>query len=131
MTDGHRSHNSAPPMAEFRHVDVVFGKQSAQALTLLDAGKTRQEILDATGAVLVGDSNCDVWEVPAGGAPAPSKHSATICSNSRWYLMTASSSSRTSPASKKISMRRVTSCRRVCSSWLRALCAPCLLSSSK
>ena len=42
----------ALPMAEFRHVDVVFGKHSPQALALLDAGKTRQEILDATGAVL-------------------------------------------------------------------------------
>ena len=46
-------------MAEFRHVDVVFGKQSAQALSLLDAGKTRQEILDATGAVL-GAADCSL-----------------------------------------------------------------------
>ena len=46
-------------MAEFRHVDVVFGKQSAQALALLDAGKTRQEILDATGAVL-GAADCNL-----------------------------------------------------------------------
>ena len=46
-------------MAEFRHVDVVFGKQSAQALALLDVGKTRQEILDATGAVL-GAADCNL-----------------------------------------------------------------------
>ena len=46
-------------MAEFRHVDVVFGKHSAQALALLDAGKTRQEILDATGAVL-GAADCSL-----------------------------------------------------------------------
>ena len=46
-------------MAEFRNVDVVFGKHSAQALALLDAGKTRQEILDATGAVL-GAADCNL-----------------------------------------------------------------------
>ena len=46
-------------MAEFRHVDVVFCKHSAQALALLDAGKTRQEILDATGAVL-GAADCNL-----------------------------------------------------------------------
>ena len=49
----------ALPMAEFRHVDVVFGKHSAQALTLLDKGKTRQEILDTTGAVL-GAADCSL-----------------------------------------------------------------------
>ncbi len=54
-----QSPTTAPPMAEFRHVDVVFGKQSAQALALLDAGKTRQEILDATGAVL-GAADCSL-----------------------------------------------------------------------
>ena len=46
-------------MAEFRNVDVVFGKHSTQALALLDAGKTRQEILDATGAVL-GAADCNL-----------------------------------------------------------------------
>ena len=46
-------------MAEFRHVDVVFGARSAEALALLDAGKTRQEILDATGAVL-GAADCNL-----------------------------------------------------------------------
>ena len=49
----------ALPMAEFRHVDVVFGKHSAQALTLLDKGKTRREILDTTGAVL-GAADCSL-----------------------------------------------------------------------
>ena len=46
-------------MAEFRHVDVVFGKDPAAALALLDAGKNRQEILDATGAVL-GAADCSL-----------------------------------------------------------------------
>jgi len=46
-------------MAEFRHVDVVFGKNPAAALALLDAGKNRQEILDATGAVL-GAADCSL-----------------------------------------------------------------------
>ncbi len=51
--------SNAPPMAEFRHVDVVFGKNPAAALELLDAGKNRQEILDATGAVL-GAADCNL-----------------------------------------------------------------------
>ncbi len=51
--------SNAPPMAEFRHVDVVFGKNPAAALALLDAGKNRQEILDATGAVL-GAADCNL-----------------------------------------------------------------------
>ena len=59
MTEGPSPQSSAQPMAEFRHVDVVFGKHSAQALALLDAGKTRQEILDATGAVL-GAADCNL-----------------------------------------------------------------------
>jgi len=54
----------ALPMAEFRHVDVLFGKHSAPALALLDAGKTRQEILDATGAVL-GAADCSL-QIAAG-----------------------------------------------------------------
>ena len=57
MTEGPSPQTSPAPMAEFRNVDVVFGKHSAQALALLDAGKTRQEILDATGAVL-GAADC-------------------------------------------------------------------------
>lgn len=59
MTEVRRLQSKALPMAEFRQVDVVFGAQSAQALALLDAGKTRQEILDATGAVL-GAADCNL-----------------------------------------------------------------------
>ena len=59
MTEGPSPQTSPAPMAEFRNVDVVFGKHSAQALALLDAGKTRQEILDATGAVL-GAADCNL-----------------------------------------------------------------------
>jgi glycine betaine/proline transport system ATP-binding protein len=47
------------PICEFRHVDIVFGTQRAKALELLDAGKTRQEILDATGAIL-GAADCNL-----------------------------------------------------------------------
>ena len=51
------------PVARFKHVDIVFGKGSAAALKLLDAGKTRQEILDATGAVLgAADCSLDIAE---------------------------------------------------------------------
>jgi glycine betaine/proline transport system ATP-binding protein len=41
-------------MAEvgFRHVDVVFGKEPAAALKLLDQGESRETILEATGHVL-------------------------------------------------------------------------------
>ncbi len=48
---------SPSPICEFRNVDIVFGSQREKALALLDAGKTRQEILDATGAVL-GAADC-------------------------------------------------------------------------
>lgn len=34
------------------NLDVVFGQQQAQALTLLDQGKSRQEIIDETGQVV-------------------------------------------------------------------------------
>jgi len=34
------------------HLDVVFGDKQAQALELLDQGKTRQEIIDQTGQVV-------------------------------------------------------------------------------
>lgn len=50
---------ASAPIAEFRHVDIVFGRNSAQALALLDQGKTRQEILQATGAVL-GAADCNL-----------------------------------------------------------------------
>src|SRR5450432_2735223 len=36
----------------FENLDIVFGKRIREALALIDAGKTRDEILAATGAVL-------------------------------------------------------------------------------
>ena len=55
--------NSDTPVARFNHVDIVFGKSPAAALKLLDAGKTRQEILDTTGAILgAADCNLDIAE---------------------------------------------------------------------
>ncbi|MGQ7847500.1 quaternary amine ABC transporter ATP-binding protein [Granulosicoccus sp. 3-233] len=49
-----------------QHVDVLFGnaRQQAQALQLLDAGQTREEILEQSGAVL-GVANASL-EVPTG-----------------------------------------------------------------
>ncbi|MBB3998086.1 choline ABC transporter ATP-binding protein [Aureimonas pseudogalii] len=40
------------PAIEFRHVDIVFGERRKAALKLIDAGKTRDEILASTDAVL-------------------------------------------------------------------------------
>ena len=40
------------PVVEFRKVDIVFGKNAEQALPLLDQGRSREEILDATDCVL-------------------------------------------------------------------------------
>lgn len=37
---------------EFRDVDIVFGREQAAALAMIDQGASRQEILEATGAVL-------------------------------------------------------------------------------
>jgi glycine betaine/proline transport system ATP-binding protein len=37
---------------EFKNVDIIFGNRANEALTMLDAGKTRSEILEATGSVL-------------------------------------------------------------------------------
>lgn len=54
---------TAAPICAFRHVDIVFGSRPAKALELLDAGKTRQEILDATGAILgAADCNLEIAE---------------------------------------------------------------------
>lgn len=39
-------------VVEFRNVDVIFGKASKQACQMLDDGKTREEILRETDAVL-------------------------------------------------------------------------------
>jgi len=46
------SEASPKPAVELRAVDIVFGERPAAALALIDQGKSRQEILDATGAVL-------------------------------------------------------------------------------
>lgn len=43
----------------FDHVDVIFGDRKAEALALLDQGRTREEILDQTGAV-VGVCDADI-----------------------------------------------------------------------
>jgi glycine betaine/proline transport system ATP-binding protein len=40
------------PAVLFENVDIVFGRRSREALTLIDQGRTRDEILAATGAVL-------------------------------------------------------------------------------
>src|SRR5262249_38557041 len=40
------------PAIEFRGVDIIFGKEKRRALELIDGGKTRDEILAETGAVL-------------------------------------------------------------------------------
>ncbi|MFT3673846.1 MAG: choline ABC transporter ATP-binding protein [Aestuariivirga sp.] len=37
---------------EFRNVDIIFGDKTATALSMLDAGKSRADILAATGSVL-------------------------------------------------------------------------------
>lgn len=37
---------------EFKNVDIVFGEREAEGLKLLDAGASRSEILEKTGAVL-------------------------------------------------------------------------------
>ena len=37
---------------EFRNVDIVFGDEKAKALAMIDAGASRAEILEKTGAVL-------------------------------------------------------------------------------
>jgi glycine betaine/proline transport system ATP-binding protein len=40
------------PVVEFKNVDIVFGKEQAKALKMVDAGATRDQILAETGAVL-------------------------------------------------------------------------------
>jgi len=40
------------PAVAFENLDIVFGKRAREALALIDQGKTRDEILAATGAVL-------------------------------------------------------------------------------
>ena len=43
---------NAPAAVEFRDVDIIFGARTAEALALLDAGKSRADILEQTGSVL-------------------------------------------------------------------------------
>jgi glycine betaine/proline transport system ATP-binding protein len=51
------------PAVSFRHVDIVFGKRQDKALALLDAGGSRSEIHDETGAVIgVAGATFDVGE---------------------------------------------------------------------
>ncbi|OLQ72960.1 choline ABC transporter ATP-binding protein [Photobacterium proteolyticum] len=46
-----------------KSLDVIFGEQTTQSLALLDEGKTRQEIIDATGDVVgVHDVSLDIEE---------------------------------------------------------------------
>jgi glycine betaine/proline transport system ATP-binding protein len=40
------------PAVEFKDVDIIFGDRRAEAVSMLDAGKTRAEILERTGSVL-------------------------------------------------------------------------------
>ena len=40
------------PAVEFKNVDIIFGSRAKEAQNMLDQGKTRAEILDATGSVL-------------------------------------------------------------------------------
>ena len=40
------------PVVEFKDVDIIFGSRTNEALTMLDAGRTRAEILESTGSVL-------------------------------------------------------------------------------
>jgi glycine betaine/proline transport system ATP-binding protein len=44
---------------DFRDVDIVFGKETAKALAMIDSGATRAEILSETGAVL-GCAGCNL-----------------------------------------------------------------------
>jgi len=58
--------HSTDTAVSMQHIDVLFGtkKQQVQALQLLDAGQSREEILEQSGAVLgVADASLDV---PAG-----------------------------------------------------------------
>ena len=53
----------ARPAIEFEHVDIVFGHSPKRALALLDAGRTRDEILRETGNILgVADASLSVQQ---------------------------------------------------------------------
>ncbi|WP_020592136.1 choline ABC transporter ATP-binding protein [Kiloniella laminariae] len=48
---------------EFKNVDIIFGDRQKEAVPMVDAGKTREEILDATGCVLgVADGSIRIEE---------------------------------------------------------------------
>jgi glycine betaine/proline transport system ATP-binding protein len=49
----------ALPVARLKKVDIVFAKQPDAALAMLDAGRSRQDILAASGAV-VGAADCSL-----------------------------------------------------------------------
>ena len=51
--------NEPDTAVEFRDVDILFGRNTAAALKLLDAGGTRAEIVSATGVVL-GAAGCSL-----------------------------------------------------------------------
>ncbi|MCY4495848.1 MAG: ATP-binding cassette domain-containing protein, partial [Rhodospirillaceae bacterium] len=40
------------PAIAFQNVDIIFGKETDRALALLDAGRTRDQILEETGQVV-------------------------------------------------------------------------------
>jgi glycine betaine/proline transport system ATP-binding protein len=51
------------PVVSFKDVDIVFGDKPAAALPMMDAGKTRQEIQEATGQILgVAGATFDIHE---------------------------------------------------------------------
>ncbi|MFT6914637.1 MAG: glycine betaine/proline transport system ATP-binding protein [Motiliproteus sp.] len=51
------------PVISIRNLDVIFGNKTKQSLELLDEGKTRQQIIDATGDVVgVQNANIEVNE---------------------------------------------------------------------
>jgi glycine betaine/proline transport system ATP-binding protein len=51
------------PAVSFKNVDIIFGKRAAEGLSLLDQGRTRNEILAECGAILgVADATLDVGE---------------------------------------------------------------------
>ena len=46
-------------IVKFENVDIVFGDKPASALSMIDEGKTRSEIQEATGQIL-GVANCSL-----------------------------------------------------------------------
>ncbi len=48
-----------PIAVSFKNVDIIFGDKQSEALSLLDKGKNREDILTATDAVL-GVANCSI-----------------------------------------------------------------------